>query len=57
MTPLFKLEDSEVIKRAPAFNCFVDDIDVPKYRLSKMITMDETETAVLIGLGSQTTID
>lgn len=54
-TTLFKLEDTEVIKCALAFKCFVDGIDFSKYQLSNMIAMDET--AVFMGQGSQTTID
>ncbi|KAF6362058.1 R3H domain containing 1 [Rhinolophus ferrumequinum] len=54
-TTLFKLEDTEVIKRALAFKSFVDGIDFSKYQLCNMIAMDET--AVFIGQGSQTTID
>ncbi|KFM56625.1 hypothetical protein X975_10989, partial [Stegodyphus mimosarum] len=33
-TTLFKLEDSEVVKRALAFKLFVDGIDFSKYQLS-----------------------
>ncbi|KAF6376368.1 hypothetical protein mRhiFer1_009561 [Rhinolophus ferrumequinum] len=54
-TTLFKLEDTELIKRAPAFKSFVNDIDFSKYQLSNMTAMDET--AVFVGQGSQTTID
>ncbi|KAM5140546.1 uncharacterized protein ACMZJ9_014416 [Mantella aurantiaca] len=54
-TTLFKLEDTEIIKRALAFKSFVDNIDFTKYQLSNMIAMDET--AVYLGEGSQMTID
>ncbi|KAF6339739.1 hypothetical protein mRhiFer1_008018 [Rhinolophus ferrumequinum] len=54
-TTLFKLEDTEVIKRALAFKSFVDGTDFSTYQLSNIIAMDET--AVLMGQGSQTTID
>ncbi|KHJ41118.1 centromere binding protein B, DNA binding protein [Trichuris suis] len=54
-TTLFKLEDTEVIKRALAFKSFVGRIDFSKYQLFHMIAMDET--AVFMGQGFQTTID
>ncbi|XP_053162212.1 uncharacterized protein LOC128349626 [Hemicordylus capensis] len=54
-TTLFKLVDTEIIKRALAFKSFVDNIDFTKYKLSNMIAMDET--AVYMGQGSQLTID
>lgn len=53
-TTLFELEDTEVIKCAFAFKCFVDGIVFSKYQLSSMIGMDET--IVFIAQGSQTTI-
>lgn len=52
---MFKLEDTEIVKRAISFKSFVDGIDFSKYQLSNMIAMDET--AVFMGQGFQTTID
>nr|KAF6391794.1 DnaJ heat shock protein family (Hsp40) member C17 [Pipistrellus kuhlii] len=54
-TTLFRLEDTQVIKRALAFKSFIDDADFSKYSLSNMIAMDET--AVFMGQSSQTTIE
>ncbi|KFD68198.1 hypothetical protein M514_19680 [Trichuris suis] len=54
-TTLFNLEDTEVIKRALAFESFVDRIDFSKYQQSHMIAVDET--AVFVGQGFQTTVD
>nr|KAF6374329.1 hypothetical protein mPipKuh1_009550 [Pipistrellus kuhlii] len=54
-TTLFRLEDTQVIKRALAFKSFIDDADFYKYNLSNMIAMDET--AVFMDQTSQTTIE
>ncbi|CAB0033662.1 unnamed protein product [Trichogramma brassicae] len=50
-TTLFKLEDSEVIKRVLAFKMYVDNISFSDYDLSHMVAMDET--AVFMGQSSQ----
>uniref|UniRef100_A0A2D4N3M2 HTH CENPB-type domain-containing protein n=1 Tax=Micrurus spixii TaxID=129469 RepID=A0A2D4N3M2_9SAUR len=54
-TTVFKVENTELIKRALAFKSFVDGIDFSKYQLSNMIALDET--AVFMSQGSQMTID
>jgi len=55
-TSLFKLEDSEIVKRAISFKNYIDMIDMSKYHPSNVIAMDVK--AVFMGHGgSQRTVD
>lgn len=54
-TTLFKLEDSEIVKRAINYKNFIEKTDFRKYDEDFVICMDET--AVYCGENSQNTVD